>query len=82
MLKTQNETIIAMLRVAGDGGVTPLDALHIAGSMRLASRINEIKRLIGDHEEIVTERVNANGKTFARYVLRRRTTTGAQQQLW
>lgn len=80
---TQTELVIAALRARGPDGLTPLDALETIGTMRLAARVSDAKAMIGDDEEIVTERVTINDKTFARYVLRRREPTGLRQEtLW
>lgn len=76
---TQNEMILALLVKAGPDGVTPLQALNECGVLRLAARINDLKTMIPASDEIITERASANGKTFARYVLRHRT---AQATLW
>lgn len=71
---TQTDLVVALLRQRGDDGLTPLEALRLVGSLRLAARISDAKRIIRDDEEIVTERATdpESGKTFARYVLRRR----------
>lgn len=82
---SQTDRVIALLRARGETGLTPLDALHVVGSLRLAARIADAKELIRDDEEIVTERQTdpETGKTFARYVLRRRQTPeGLQATLW
>lgn len=85
---TQNERIVELLRLRGDQGVTPLEALHLAGSLRLAARINDIRnpvnRLIRPEEEVVTDYVSRDGKTYARYVLRRRIEQAGlvQETLW
>jgi hypothetical protein len=76
---TQTEQVVAALRRHGEQGLTPLEALHDLRIMRLASRIVDAKQVIRDDEEIVTERVRLNGKTFARYVLRRRTAPEGEQ---
>jgi hypothetical protein len=83
---TQTQQVIALLRERGDRGLTPLDALDLVGSFRLAARISDAKLLIRDDEEIVTERATGpDGKSFARYVLRTRTTSAGepvQPSLW
>jgi len=89
-MATQTEQVVALLRSRGDKGVTQYDlgdlpgALKLIGTARLASRINDARQqrslgLLRDDEEIVTERVSVNGKTFARYVLRKRATPGLIQ---
>lgn len=82
---TQTERVIRLLRQRGAEGLTPLEALHIIGTMRLAARISDAKELIRDDEEIVTERAtdSSTGKTVARYVLRARVAPeGRQATLW
>ena len=69
---TQTEKVLHLLRVNGERGLTPLDAQVAVGTMRLAARISDIKETLGPDEEIVTLRATSNGKTYARYVLRRR----------
>ena len=69
---TQTDRVLALLRARGEAGLTPLEALDIVGSLRLAARISDAKELIDDDEEIVTVRESHRGKTYARYVLRRR----------
>lgn len=77
---TQTERVVETLRRNGADGLTPLEALHDLRIMRLASRIVDAKQIIRDDEEIVTERVHLNGKTFARYVLRQRVLPGGARQ--
>lgn len=80
---TQTEAIIALLRERGERGLTPLEALDIVGSLRLGARIFDARERIRDDEEIVTERVTSNGKTYARYVLRKRVVRGlVQETIW
>ena len=74
---TQTELVLYELRRRGEAGLTPLEALDAVGSFRLAARISDAKALLGPDKEIVTERVP--GKTYARYVLRRRE---GQVSLW
>lgn len=80
---TQTEMVLDLLRRRGENGLTPLDALGLIGSFRLGARIYDAKLLLGPDEEIVTERATLDGKTFARYVLRKvvRPETG-QRTLW
>lgn len=77
---TQTDDVIAALRVRGDEGLTPLEALNLIGTMRLAARVSDAKELIGEDEEIVTERATVGDKVVARYVLRRRATSGVRQE--
>jgi len=86
---TQNERIVRLLRERGDRGLTPLEALNVVGSFRLAARIADIRdrnnAYLRDDEEVVTDNVTVDGTTFARYVLRRRRiATGVvdQRTLW
>ena len=61
---TQNEWI---LRELSRGRIiSGLDALKGCGSMKLATRISELKR---DGHNIVTHMVSQNGKKFAKYQL-------------
>lgn len=60
---TQTEHILAELQ---RGPLTPLDALERCGCLRLAARISDLKAA---GHTILTERVSANGKTFAQYRL-------------
>jgi hypothetical protein len=46
--------------------ITAIDALKGCGSMKLATRISELKR---DGHNIVTHMVSQNGKKFAKYQL-------------
>ena len=68
---TQTADIVAALRDRGEDGMTPLEALNEFGCFRLAARISDAKEQLGPDEEIVTIRETSNGKTYARYVLRR-----------
>jgi len=49
-------------------GITPAQALDKWGCLRLAARIHNLREA---GMSIVTETVNANGKSFARYKLSR-----------
>lgn len=83
---SQTDDVLALLRQRGPKGLTPLEALELIGTMRLASRINEARELLRRREpdlEIVTGSAIRGDKRFARYVLRRRVTRGVEQQsLW
>lgn len=48
------------------GPITPLQALQTMGIMRLASRVDELRK---QGYNILTENVTNNGKTYARYHL-------------
>lgn len=60
---TQCEQILQMLK---RGPVTPMDALKEAGTLRLASRVLDLKK---QGHNIITEMVNNKGKKFASYKL-------------
>lgn len=71
--ETQNAVILELLRDRGAEGVTPMDALEVAGSMRLSGRILELRH---DGHNIETQLVTtAGGARVARYVLHERETT-------
>jgi hypothetical protein len=76
---TQNEMVLDLLRRRGGTGLTPLEALELIGTMRLGARVFDVREtLLADDEEIVTNYVTQNGKTFARYVLQRKATSTSQ----
>ena len=80
---TQTERILDLLRYYGEDGLTPLDAQRDAGCMRLAARISDIKETLPPDETIVTLRATSGGKTYARYVLRKRPAPViAQESIW
>lgn len=59
---TQNEDILNHMRTFG--AITPREALQRYGTMRLASRINELKQ----HGIIIEkDMLRVNGKHFASY---------------
>jgi hypothetical protein len=60
----QHEWIMRQLKMGRM--ITALDALNGCGSMKLATRISELKR---DGHNIVTHMVSQNGKKFAKYQL-------------
>ena len=60
----QHEWIMRQLKIGRM--ITALDALNGCGSMKLATRISELKR---DGYNIVTHMVSQNGKKFAKYQL-------------
>jgi len=64
---SQNDTILQMLRER-ENGVTPMDALLEAGSMRLAARISDLRA--AGHDIHRLDYRTANGRRVARYVLR------------
>jgi len=81
---TQTDRVLDLLRIRGEEGLTPLEALDLVGTFRLADNVWRAKQMIPDDEMIVTEAATSpNGKTFARYVLRKRPTPGLRQErLW
>ena len=80
---TQTEAILEELRHRGEDGLTPLEALGLVGSFRLAARIADIKAQLGPDEEVVNVGANINGKVVARYVLRKRPAPViAQESIW
>jgi len=60
---TQTQAILTWLN---NGPITPQDALQHIGCMRLASRIDELRKA---GHTITTEMVTSNGKEHARYHL-------------
>ena len=69
---SQTEAILALLRERGEAGLTPIEALTLVGSFRLAARIADAKQLIRPDEVIVNVGTGTStGKHIARYVLRR-----------
>lgn len=63
-VRAQREQILKHLK---DGrAITPLEALGLYGTNRLAARICELR---GQGEDIRTEMIEANGKRFAAYKL-------------
>jgi hypothetical protein len=59
---TQTQMVLNALRAGR--AITPLEALHEFGCFRLAARIKDLRE---EGHVIVTETVEANGKSFARY---------------
>ena len=63
--KSQNKLILEHLRMRGT--ITPLEALHFYGCMRLASRINVLRN---QGQEIETNMIkDKGGKRYAQYEL-------------
>ncbi len=58
---TQHESIIKRLR---KGWTTGLDALQTCGTMKLATRVSELRR---DGYTVLDKWVEANGKRFKAY---------------
>jgi Helix-turn-helix domain len=64
-MKTQNAKIIAHLRAGNT--LTPIEALHLFGTLRLGARIYDLKK---SGENISADRVHiGNNRTVARYRL-------------
>lgn len=64
---TQNERVLALLRERGERGVTPMLALEVVGSMRLAARVSDLRA--AGHDIRTDTAVTGTGKHVARYVL-------------
>lgn len=75
---TQTGAVLALLKARGPQGVTALEALDELGVMRLAARIDDLRR---EGWEIDTIREQHNGRRYARYVLPQITDT-EQRALW
>lgn len=60
---SQRETILRHLR--DYGSISPLEARHVYGIERLASRIEELKR--DDINIVTTMKKDARGKRYAEY---------------
>lgn len=67
---TQTDRVLDLLREQGPNGITPLDALEVVGSFRLAARINDLRNA-GHDIETITDRTPGGAKV-ARYVLHER----------
>lgn len=65
MKPTQEQLILDYLKQGR--GLTPIEALNMFGVFRLASRINSLRK----EHEIETETVHHNGKSYARYSLKK-----------
>ena len=63
---SQTDTILRLLVERGDRGITPLDALEHARSLRLAARIKELR---DQGLDIETRRESHGDGVHARYVL-------------
>ena len=60
---SQEQWILDRLKI---GPLTPIEALEGSGCLRLAARVEELRR---KGYNITTEMVEKNGKRFARYTL-------------
>ena len=63
-MMSQSDAILRHLRI--HGSITPLEALNLYGSMRLAARVGELR---SEGYPIRTVLVEKNGKRWARYRL-------------
>jgi hypothetical protein len=61
---TQNEWVLAQLKRGKK--LTPIDAFNGCGTLKLATRISELK---AKGHLIVSEMIEKNGKRFSRYSL-------------
>ncbi len=77
MIGNQNRHILALLRQRPEG-ITPLEALDIVGSFRLAARIMELRQQGYDIRTV--NETTPSGKRIARYVLHE--TVAGQVALW
>jgi hypothetical protein len=67
-MKPQTQAVLNLLQSSGPTGVTPLQAMHDVGTMRLAARIIELRDA---GYVITTYHVRTpSGKPIAKYVLR------------
>jgi hypothetical protein len=64
---TQTETILRLLRERGSRGITAMDALQLAGSFRLAARINDLRA--AGYDVRTTMVATRDGRMIARYWL-------------
>ena len=67
---SQTERILALLRERGAAGITPKEALAEVGTMRLAARISDLRRM--GHEIETRTYVTTGGAHVARYILHER----------
>ena len=65
MTNTQNDAILSHLE--SGASLTPLEALHLFGCMRLAARINDLRNR--GHDIHTAEEGDGLGKRWARYTL-------------
>lgn len=61
---SQNFKILQHLKQGNT--ITPLEALHLFGSLRLGARIKDLRDMGAN---IITETISHNGKRFAQYSL-------------
>lgn len=73
-MKPQTQAVLNLLRSSGPTGVSPLQAMHDVGTMRLAARIAELRA--EGHDIVTYNFTTGSGKRVARYVLREPMTLG------
>lgn len=66
-MRTQTDMLLDLFRIRGRAGVTPAEAWELAGCMRLAARVHDLKAA----GHVITSETVAvgRGKHVARYVL-------------
>jgi hypothetical protein len=67
-VKPQTQAVLNLLQSQGSAGVTPLQAMHDVGTMRLAARVAELRE--AGYVITTYDFTTASGKRVARYVLR------------
>ena len=65
-----SQTNEIMFHLRNYGSITPLEALDLYGCMRLAARVNDLRKR---GHEIRTDTVERDGKRWAKYSLGRQT---------
>ena len=68
-MKPQTRRVLSLLIIQGTDGLTPLQALTWAGTMRLAARVSEIRA--AGHRVTTTTVKTPQGAHVARYTLAR-----------
>jgi hypothetical protein len=66
MKQTQNEKLLEYLK-AHPEGITPLEALNVIGTFRLAARVYDLRKL--GHNIVEKDEVVSGGARVARYRL-------------
>lgn len=67
-MKPQTLAVYSLLLSRGKAGVTPLQAMHDVGTMRLAARVAELRE--AGYVITTYDQRTPSGKRVARYVLR------------
>ena len=68
-MKPQTADVLALLALRGEAGVTPLEALRLVGTMRLAARVAELRA--AGHDIRTATVKTPEGAHVARYTLAR-----------